>query len=413
MDTKPYTISKTVVWDAWKRVKANKGAPGIDGQSVEGFERKLKDNLYKLWNRMSSGSYFAKPVRLCEIPKADGKVRVLGIPTVEDRVAQMTAALVLEPKVEPRFHPNSYGYRAGKSAIEAVGVTRQRCWQFDWVIDLDIQGFFDAIDHSMMLREVRKYTEEPWILLYVERWLSAPGQEADGKIVERDRGTPQGGVISPLLANIFLHEAFDRWMQEEFPSVPFERYADDIVVHCKTEKQARYVLASIQKRLESWKLKLHPDKTKIVYCKDTNRTGRYEHTKFDFLGYEFRAREARNRQTGEIFSAFNPAIRPKALKVIRDTIRSWQLTRRTPESIEEIAKAINPVVKGWLQYYGVYSRSALAPVIRSVEFAMARWAMRKYKTVHRKLLRALDWLAAIARRQPELFTHWRWRSSEQ
>jgi RNA-directed DNA polymerase len=413
MDTKPYTISKSVVWDAWKRVKANKGAPGIDGQSVEDFERKLKDNLYKLWNRMSSGSYFAKPVRLCEIPKADGKVRVLGIPTVEDRVAQMTAALVLEPKVEPHFHPNSYGYRPGKSAIEAVGVARQNCWRYDWVIDLDIQGFFDSINHGMMLREVRKYTEEPWMLLYVERWLKAPGQEADGTLVERDRGTPQGGVISPLLANLFLHEAFDRWMQEEFPSVPFERYADDIVVHCKTEKQARYVLASIQKRLESWKLKLHPDKTKIVYCKDTNRRGRYEHTKFDFLGYEFRARKARNGQTGEIFGAFSPAIRPKALMAIRDTIRNWQLTRRTPESLEEIAKDINPVVKGWLQYYGAYSRSALAPVVRSVEFALARWAMRKFKTVHRKLLRALDWLAAIARRQPELFTHWRWRSAEQ
>jgi RNA-directed DNA polymerase len=413
MDTKSYTISKSVVWEAWKRVKANQGAPGVDGQSVEGFERKLKDNLYKLWNRMSSGSYFGKPVRLCEIPKADGKVRVLGIPTVEDRVAQMTAALVLEPNVEAHFHPNSYGYRPKKSAIEAVGVARQKCWWYDWVVDLDIQGFFDSIDHALMLEAVRKYTEEPWLLLYVERWLKAPGQGTDGKLVQRNRGTPQGGVISPLLANIFLHEAFDSWMQKEFPSVPFERYADDIVVHCKTEKQARYVLANIQKRLDCWKLKLHPEKTKIVYCKDKNRTGTHEHTKFDFLGYEFRTRRARNHQTGEIFGAFTPAIRPKALKAIRDTIRSWRLTQRTSESLEDIAKDINPVIQGWVQYYGVYCRSALDPAIRSVEFALAKWAMRKFKTVHRRLVRTLRWLAAIARRQPELFVHWRWRAAEQ
>ena len=413
IDTKPYTISKSVVWEAWKRVKANKGAPGVDGQTVEGFECKLKDNLYKLWNRMSSGSYFAKPVRLCEIPKADGRKRVLGIPTVEDRVAQMTAALVLEPKVEPHFHPDSYGYRPGKSAIEAVGVARQRCWRFDWVVDLDIQGFFDNIDHGLMLGALRKYTEEPWLLLYVERWLKAPGQETDGKLATRDRGTPQGGVISPLLANIFLHEAFDRWMQEEFSMLPFERYADDVIVHCKTERQARYVLACIQKRLGSWKLKLHPEKTKIVYCKDGNRTGGHEHTKFDFLGYEFRTRKARNRQTGACFAAFTPAIRPKALKAIRDTIRSWRLTQRTPMSLEEIAEDINPVVQGWIQYYGVYCRSALMPAVRSVEFALAKWAMRKFKTVHRKWVRALRWLAAIAKRQPELFAHWRWRTSEQ
>ena len=412
MDTKPYQISKSVVWEAWTRVKANKGAPGVDGQSVEDFERKLKDNLYTLWNRMSSGSYFPKPVRLCEIPKADGTARVLGIPTVKDRIAQMTAVQVLEPMVEPHFHPSSYGYRPGKSAIEAIGVARQRCWKLDWVIDLDIQGFFDSIDHRLMLGAVRKYTDEPWLLLYVERWLKVPGQGTDGKLVQRDRGTPQGGVISPLLANIFLHEAFDSWMQEEFPTIPFERYADDIIVHCKTEKQARYLLARIQKRLENWKLKVHPEKTKIVYCKDTNRTGQSQYEKFDFLGYEFRARKARNQQTGNLFAAFTPAIRPKALKAIRDTIRSWRLTQRTPMSLEEIAHDINPVVRGWIQYYGVYCRSALHPVLRAIEFALAKWAMRKFKTVHRKWVRALRWLAAIAQRQPELFAHWRWRMAE-
>lgn len=410
MDTKPYTISKRMVWDAWQRVKANRGAPGVDGQTVENFERRLKDNLYKVWNRMSAGSYQPKAVRLCEIPKGDGKKRVLGIPTVTDRVAQMTATLALEPKVEPQFHPDSYGYRPGKSAIEAVGVARRRCWQFDWVIDLDIKGFFDSIDHDLMMGALRKYAGEPWLLLYAERWLKAPAQEADGTIVERNRGTPQGGVISPLLANIFLHEAFDRWMQEEFPTLPFERYADDVIVHCKTEKQARYVLAAIQKRLAQWKLTLHPDKTKIVYCKDQNRTGTSKHMKFDFLGYEFRTRCGRSRYTEKYIAVFTPAIRPKAIKSIRDTIRSWRLIRRTSESLEQIAKEINPVVRGWIQYYGVYRRSAIGPIIRSVEFALARWAMRKFKTIHRKLVRTLRWLACIARRQPELFAHWSWQS---
>jgi len=408
MEAKPYDISKHVVWEAWKKVAANGGAPGVDGQTVEDFKRKLKDNLYKVWNRMSSGSYLPKAVRLCEIPKEDGKVRVLGIPTVEDRVAQMTAAMVFEPKVEPQFHPSSYGYRPGKSAMEAVGQARQRCWRWDWVIDLDIQGFFDSIDHGLMLELVRKYAAEPWVLLYVERWLKAQGQGEDGKTVGRERGTPQGGVISPLLANLFLHEAFDRWMQEEFPALPFERYADDIIVHCKTLKQAQYALACIRERLKTWRLTLHPDKTKIVYCKDKTRRGDHEHTKFDFLGYEFRARGTRNPKTGEIFDGFVPAIRPKAMRAIREAIRKWRLVQRTPESLEDLAKDINPVVAGWIQYYGVYYPSALRPALRQVEFALARWAMRKYKTLHRRLIGALHWLSAIATRDPQLFAHWKW-----
>jgi len=349
VEAKPYDINKHVVWEAWKKVSANGGAPGVDGQTVEDFKRKLKDNLYKVWNRMSSGSYLPKAVRLCEIPKGDGKMRVLGIPTVEDRVAQMTAAMVLEPKVEPQFHRSSYGYRPGKSAIEAVGQARQKCWWFDWVIDLDIQGFFDSIDHGLMLEVLRNYTKESWVLLYVERWLKVPGQAMDGKKVERERGTPQGGVISPLLANLFLHEAFDRWMQENFPALPFERYADDIIVHCKTLKQAQYAFERIRERLKTWKLTLHPEKTKIVYCKDKTRRGEHDHTKFDFLGYEFRARGARNSKTGEIFDGFLPAIRPKAMKAIRDVIRSWRLVQRTPESLEDLAKEINPVTAGWIQ----------------------------------------------------------------
>lgn len=408
METKPYDISKQEIWRAWKRVKANGGAPGVDGQRLEDFERKLGDNLYKLWNRMSSGSYFPKAVRLCEIPKEDGGTRVLGIPTVEDRVAQMTAALVLEPKVERRFHPNSYGYRPGKSAIEAIGRARQQCWRHDWVIDLDIQGFFDTIDHGLMLEQVRKAAEEPWLHLYVERWLKAPGQREDGKREERRQGTPQGGVISPLLANLYLHEAFDGWMQERFPSLPFERYADDIIVHCRTLKQAQYVLSGIRERLADWKLMLHPTKTKIVYCKDGRRRGDHKHTKFDFLGYEFRVRGARNPRTAQLFEAFLPAIRPKAMKAIKEKIRNWRLTQRTQVSLEALAQDINPVIQGWKHYYGAYYPSKLRQAWRQVEFALARWAMRKYKRLHRRLVRALHWLRGIARREPELFAHWRW-----
>jgi RNA-directed DNA polymerase len=241
---KPFQISKRVVWEAYKRVKANKGAAGVDSESIEEFEQNLRDNLYKLWNRMSSGSYFPPPVRLVSIPKKDGGERKLGIPTVSDRVAQTVAKMYLEPLVEPHFHRDSYGYRPGKSAIDAVTAARQRCWRYDWLIDLDVRGFFDNLDWSLVMRAVRKYTQCPWILLYVQRWLQASMQMADGTLVLRTKGTPQGGVISPLLANIFLHLAFDDWMRKTHPGVPFERYADDMVAHCKTEKQAIAVASS-------------------------------------------------------------------------------------------------------------------------------------------------------------------------
>jgi len=242
--TKPFSISKWVVWEAWKRVRANQGAAGVDDVSISEFEERLKDNLYKIWNRMSSGTYFPPPVRLVNIPKADGGERTLGIPTVGDRVAQMVVKLYLEPVVDPCFHPDSYGYRPGKSAIEAVGQTWRRCWRYDWVLDLDIRGFFDNIDHSLMMRAVRKHTQCKWILLYIERWLKAPATQADRTLVDRDVGTPQGGVVSPLLANIFLHHALDAWMAEKYPNIPFERYADDMVFHCKSEAQARFIPAT-------------------------------------------------------------------------------------------------------------------------------------------------------------------------
>ncbi len=322
---KPFSISKRLVWDAFTKVKANRGAAGVDDQSIEEFESDLKGNLYKLWNRMSSGSYIPSPVRRVEIPKSGGGKRPLGIPTVADRVAQMAAKMVLEPKLEPHFHPDSYGYRSNKSAIEAVGVTRQRCWKFDWVVDLDIRAFFDSMDHALLLRAVYKHTDCKWVRLYIERWLKAPAQLEDGTLIPRDRGTPQGGVISPLLANLFLHYGFDRWMRQTHPDVPFERYADDGVVHCRTEAEAHLMMKAIGQRLAECGLELHPEKTKIVYCKDGQRRRNYPTVKFDFLGYSFQPRQAKSRR-GNLFMNFSPAVSAKAAKSIRSTIRSWKST---------------------------------------------------------------------------------------
>ncbi len=310
--------------DAFKKVKANGGAAGVDGQSIAEFEKDLKRNLYKLWNRMSSGSYFPPPVRTVEIPKDNGGIRLLGIPTVADRIAQMVVKLYLEPEVEPYFHQDSYGYRPGKSAVEAVGVARQRCWKYDWVVDLDIKGFFDNLNHEFVMRAVRKHTDCKWILLCIERWLKAPAQLQDGTLVSRDKGTPQGGVASPLLANLFLHYAFDEWMKRMCPGIPFERYADDIIAHCVSEQQAKWLKAKIEERLSQCGLELHPQKTRIVYCKDDRRKGEHQNVSFDFLGYTFRCREAK-RRNGGTFINFCPAISDKASKEICRVMRSWHI----------------------------------------------------------------------------------------
>jgi group II intron reverse transcriptase/maturase len=384
---KPFSISKQVVWEAYKEVKANQGAAGVDSESIEEFEKDLKNNLYKIWNRMSSGTYIPPPVLTVAIPKKDGGQRRLGIPTVGDRVAQTVVKKYLEPEVEPHFHPDSYGYRPGKSALAAVGVTRERCWRYNWVIDLDIRGFFDNLDHALVMRAVGKYTQSRWILLYVERWLKAPIKLEDGTLVEREKGTPQGGVASPLLANIFLHLAFDEWMRRKHPEAPFERYADDIVVHCKSEEQAQQLLRAIEKRLAQCKLDLHPEKTKIVYCKDDDRRGRYGNEKFDFLGYTFRARRSKNRW-GRYFINFSPAVSNKAAKKMRQEMRRWRLNLRSDKSIDDLARMWNPVIRGWIQYYGRYYRSALNPVFRHLNVYLVRWAGRKYKRLSRHRQRA-------------------------
>jgi RNA-directed DNA polymerase len=402
---KPFSISKSVVFEAYKRVKANKGAAGVDEESIEEFGRDLKRNLYKIWNRMSSGSYFPPPVRAVDIGKKDGGQRRLGVPTVSDRIAQTVAKMYFEPAVEPDFHPDSYGYRPGKSAIEAVGVARERCWSYAWVLDLDIKGYFDNIDHELMMLAVRKHTDCKWLLLYISRWLKAPIQLEDGSLVSRDKGSPQGSVISPLLANLFLHYAFDEWMRRQYSTIPFERYADDIVVHCRSEKQARFVKVMIEKRLLQCKLELHPEKTRFVFCKDDSRGGDYPDQKFDFLGYTFRPRLARSR-FNRYFVAFCPAVSDKAEKAIRKVIRGWKIHLMSDKSIEDLSRIFNPMIRGWINYYGSFYRSALYPIFNQLNMSIIKWAMRKYKKLRGRQRRAFHWLGRIARINPLLFAHW-------
>lgn len=403
---KPFEISKWVVWEAYQRVKANKGAAGVDEVSIEDFEKDRDKNLYRVWNRMSSGSYFPSPVKAVEIPKPGGKgVRVLGVPTVADRVAQTVAKMYLEPKVEPIFHPDSYGYRPKRSALDAVEVCRKRCWRMDWVVDLDIKVFFDSVPHDLILKAVAHHTDQKWILLYVKRWLQAPLRQ-DGVLVDRDRGTPQGSAISPLLANLFMHYAFDRWMATEFPSVPFERYCDDAVVHCGSQRQAHLIKEAIAVRLAQVGLELHPDKTSVVYCKDNNRRGTFEHTAFTFLGFTFRPRLAKGAR-GRHFVGFLPAASRDAIVAMGREIRSWHIGRRSDLGINAIAQMINSIVRGWVNYYGHFYKSMLYPLLQRINEHLVRWVTRKYKRLHRRPRRARKLLGRIAREFPHLFAHWR------
>jgi RNA-directed DNA polymerase len=408
---KSFEIGKREVWDAYRQVKANRGGPGVDGVSIEEFEADLKDNLYKIWNRMSSGSYFPPPVKAVEIAKTHGGgTRILGIPTIADRIAQTVVARRLEAKVEPIFHSDSYGYRPDRSALDAVSACRQRCWKYAWVIDLDIQKFFDSVDHALMLKAVEKHADVPWLVLYVQRWLVAPMQLADGTLRPRDRGTPQGSAVSPVLANLFMHYAFDMWMARENPGVPFERYADDAVVHCVSRGQAERLVAAIAERMEQVGLRLHPDKTKIVFCKNANRRATYEHTAFTFLGYTFCPRGARNERENVTFTAFAPAISKQALKKLSGTVGRWRLAHRTNLTLADLARWINPIVRGWMQYYGRFNRSALYPLLRRINAYLVRFLRNKFKRV-RSFKKAKAGWQRITSQYPKAFAHWAWATN--
>jgi RNA-directed DNA polymerase len=407
---KPFDIPKRLVWQAWKRVKANGGAAGADGVTIEAFEADLGDNLYKIWNRMSSGTYFPPPVRAVEIPKASGGMRVLGVPTVADRVAQTVAALALEPRTEAIFHDDSYGYRRERGALDAVAKCRERCWEKDWVIDLDVRKFFDSVPWDLMVKAVQANAthEQRWIVLCVRRWLAAPIVMPDGRTQARDKGTPQGSAVSPVLANLFMHYAFDKWLERELPAVKFERYADDAVVHCATERQANEVLAALEERMAEVGLQLHPDKTRIVFCKDGRR--RYAdcaHTSFTFLGYTFRARNAPTRDGTSMFTGFLPAVSKDALKRMSEEVRSWRIHLRTATELKDLASWINPVVRGWMTYYGRYYRTALDGLLRRINAYLMRWAQRKYKRL-RPFRKARRWWHGLTARQPGMLAHWAW-----
>jgi RNA-directed DNA polymerase len=404
--SKPFNIDKREVYEAYLRVRSNGGAAGVDGTTLDEFEANLKGNLYRIWNRMSSGAYFPPPVRAVPIPKKSGGQRILGVPTVADRVAQTVVKHVIEPILDAVFLANSYGYRPDKSALDAVGVTRERCWKYDWVLEFDIKGLFDNIDHELLLRAVRKHVTCAWALLYIERWLTAPMLQEDGTMVERSRGTPQGGVVSPILANLFMHYAFDAWMARRFPGLPWCRYADDGLVHCRSETEAQTVREALAARLAECSLELHPTKTKVVYCKDQRRRGKYETVSFDFLGYCFRPRSVKGPHSQKLFCGFTPAVSKPALNAMRAAIRDLNIRTRTEVTLDDIARDLNPKVRGWIAYYGRYTRSALYPLARYINQTLAVWLKRKYKRFHRRLGRARLFLAKIARENRRLFVHW-------
>lgn len=404
---KPFVIAKQAVWEAWEKVKANQGAPGVDEVSIAAFELDLKGNLYKIWNRMSSGSYFPPPVRAVEIPKANGKgTRILGVPTVADRVAQTVVAQVVEVEAEKVFHPDSYGYRPGRSALDAVAACRARCVRRDWVVELDIRSFFDTVPWDLAVKAVASVCDLPWVVLYVKRWFAAPLTPPDGTEVARDRGMAQGSAVSPVIANLFLHWALDMWLVREHPVIQFERYADDAVLHCVTRRQAEQVLAELARRIAEVGLELHPDKTRIVYCRDGKRRGDFTHTAFTFLGYDFRERSA--AAPGRTpFRGFLPAVSKDALKKMGRIVRSWKIHLRVDLNEADLARWINPIVRGWMQYYGAFAPHALHPLLARVNAYLMRWLRTKYRRLRGWKAAQKAWRQAVARR-PRFFAQWSW-----
>jgi RNA-directed DNA polymerase len=407
-ETKSIPIAKRMVWEAYKKVRSNKGAAGIDDETIEMYEEHLQDNLYILWNRISSGSYFPPPVLEVEIPKDDGRKRKLGIPTVNDRVAQQVIKSYLEPRLEAVFSPRSFGYRPLKDAHQAVEQVRKNVRRYHWVIDMDISGFFDNMSHELLLKALERHVQEKWVKMYITRWLQAPIEDRKGNQRSRDgKGTPQGGVISPLLSNLFLHYAFDKWLEINYPALSFVRYADDIVVHCNSQLEAERVLKAIRDRLGKSRLELNEQKTKIVYCKKDHRKENFKTVKFDFLGFSFQPRSTSNKN-GEMFLGYDCAISRKSENKIVEVFRKSKFHLWTGKDIYRIAEEFNPKIRGWINYYGRFRIHKLGRIFRIFHWRLMLWAARKYKRFNRRMSRAGDWFRNLAKCYPGLFVHWQY-----
>ena len=408
-ETKSVPISKQQIWLAYKKVKANQGSAGVYQISMEEFDANRSKHLYKLWNRLASGSYFPPPVKEVEIPKKDGKVRKLGIPTIGDRVAQMVVKEYLEARFEKIFSPNSYGYRPDRNAHQALEKVRQNCRKTDWVIDLDIKGFFDNIDHERLMLAVQKHVPEKWCLLYIQRWLTMPVQTKSGELIQKQgKGTPQGGVISPLLANLFLHYAMDKWLEQNHPKVEYVRYADDAILHCRTKTEAEQTLAALDERMKACGLELHPEKTKQVYCRNYRRQDTYETVKFDFLGYSFQPRSTKSKQTGKLFLGFDCAISISSKKRIADKLEDLKIDRLNFKSIVGVALYLEPFIRGWINYYGKYRITELKPVFLLLRQRLVWWARKRYKRYKTNMVKAYRWLDRVQKQFPNLFYQWRY-----
>lgn len=396
-----------MVWDAYQKVRTKGKACGVDEQSIKDFENKLAGNLYKIWNRLASGTYFPPAVREVEIPKKDGKMRKLGIPTIGDRIAQTVIKDYMETRIDKIFHENSYGYRPLKSAHQALEMARINIKNYDWVIDMDIKGFFDNIDHELILKALDQVEVEKWVKMYCKRWLEMPIQKVDGTIITKEgRGTPQGGVISPLLANLFLHYTFDLWIAKTQTQISFERYADDIIVHCHTKKKAEELLLQIKERMTQCKLELHPDKTKIVYCKDFRRKETNENVQFNFLGFSFQPRPTKNKQTGKIQNQFDLAISREAQKKIVEEINYFRVHQWSEATIEEIADRLYSKLQGWINYFGRFRKWEFLRVFRRLTFRLMKWVQNKYKIT--SIRQSYEWLRNYQKQHPNLFVHWRY-----
>lgn len=407
-ETKLVPVSRAMVWAAYKKVKAHRGSAGVDAIGMEAFDADRSKHLYKLWNRMASGSYFPPAVKEVEIPKKDGRVRKLGIPTISDRIGQMVVKDYLEPRFESLFSSRSYGYRPNRNAHQALEQVRTNCWKTDWVIDLDIKGFFDNIDHGKLLLALKKHVPEQWCILYIHRWLNAPAQRESGELVQKQgKGTPQGGVISPLLANLFLHYALDKWLELNRPTVEFVRYADDVILHCRSKAEAEQTLNAVRERMQECGLELHPEKTKLVYCRDFRRQGNYPVVKFDFLGYSFQPRTTKSRKTERLFLGYDCAISISSKKRIADKMEAWNIIGRPYKSIIELAQLLNPYIRGWVNYYGKFRRSAMNSIFQCLDKRIIRWARRRYKRYKTSMRRAFGWFNRVREQYPGLFYHWK------